>query len=137
MEAAALLFFAYTGLRTTVTLTADGATWMAYAAVLGVAIVGKLGGTSVAARMAGMGWREALSLGALMNTRGLMELVILNVGLDVGVLSPPLFAMMVVMAFVTTALTTPLLDRLHRPRRGRAHGARRMRRSSDRHRGSP
>ena len=108
------LFFAFTGLRTTVTLTADGATWMAYAAVLGVAIVGKLGGTSVAARMAGMGWREALSLGALMNTRGLMELVILNVGLDIGVLSPPLFAMMVVMAFVTTALTTPLLDRLQR-----------------------
>ena len=68
----------------------------------------------VAARMAGMGWREALSLGALMNTRGLMELVILNVGLDIGVLSPPLFAMMVVMAFVTTALTTPLLDRLQR-----------------------
>lgn len=109
------LFFAFTGLRTAVVLTADGATWMAYAAVLGAAIVGKLGGTSVAARAAGMGWRDALSLGALMNTRGLMELVILNVGLDIGVLSPPLFAMMVVMAFVTTALTTPLLDRLQRP----------------------
>ncbi|HEU4722178.1 MAG TPA: cation:proton antiporter [Gemmatimonadaceae bacterium] len=109
------LFFAFTGLRTAIALTADGATWMAYAAVLGVAIVGKLGGTSVAARVAGMSWRDALSLGALMNTRGLMELVILNVGLDIGVLSPPLFAMMVVMALVTTALTTPLLDRLQRP----------------------
>ena len=113
------LFFAFTGLRTTVVLTADGATWIAYLAVLGVAIAGKLGGTSVAARAAGMSWRDALSLGALMNTRGLMELVILNVGLDVGVLSPPLFAMMVVMAFVTTALTTPLLDWLA-PAPGRA-----------------
>ena len=110
------LFFAFTGLRTAVSLSADGATWMAYVAVLGVAIVGKLGGTSVAARVAGMPWRDALSLGALMNTRGLMELVILNVGLDIGVLTPPLFAMMVVMAFVTTALTTPLLDRLQPPR---------------------
>jgi Kef-type K+ transport system membrane component KefB len=62
-----------------------------------------------------MGWRDALSLGALMNTRGLMELVILNVGLDIGVLSPTLYAMMVVMALVTTALTTPLLDLLARP----------------------
>ena len=60
-----------------------------------------------------MRWRDALSLGALMNTRGLMELVILNVGLDIGVLSPTLYAMMVVMALVTTALTTPLLDLLH------------------------
>jgi Kef-type K+ transport system membrane component KefB len=119
------LFFAFTGLRTAVVLTADGATWMAYAAVLGVAIVGKLGGTSVAARVAGMGWRDALSLGALMNTRGLMELVILNVGLDIGVLSPSLFAMMVVMAFVTTALTTPLLDRLQRPNSSASAGAER------------
>jgi Kef-type K+ transport system membrane component KefB len=119
------LFFAFTGLRMAVFLTADGATWMAYAAVLGVAIVGKLGGTSVAARVAGMGWRDALSLGALMNTRGLMELVILNVGLDIGVLSPSLFAMMVVMAFVTTALTTPLLDRLQRPNSSASAGAER------------
>jgi len=104
------LFFAFTGLRTVISLGADVATWAAYAAVLGVAIIGKLGGTSVAARVSGMRWRDALSLGALMNTRGLMELVILNVGLDIGVLSPMLFAMMVVMALVTTALTTPLLD---------------------------
>ena len=66
-----------------------------------------------------MAWRDALSLGALMNTRGLMELVILNIGLDIGVLSPTLFAMMVLMALVTTALTTPLLDLL-RDRRGAA-----------------
>jgi Kef-type K+ transport system membrane component KefB len=63
-----------------------------------------------------MSWRDALSLGALMNTRGLMELVILNVGLDIGVLSPTLFAMMVLMALVTTAMTNPLLDALDRGR---------------------
>ena len=106
------LFFAFTGLRTTVSLISGGWMWMVCALVLLVAIAGKLGGSAVAARAAGMRWRDALSLGALMNTRGLMELVILNVGLDIGVLTPALFAMMVVMALVTTALTTPLLDLL-------------------------
>jgi Kef-type K+ transport system membrane component KefB len=109
------LFFAFTGLRTTVSLISGGWLWLACGLVLLVAIAGKLGGSAVAARAAGMGWRDALSLGALMNTRGLMELVILNVGLDSGVLSPTLYAMMVVMALVTTALTTPLLDLLARP----------------------
>ena len=111
------LFFAFTGLRTTVSLISGGALWAVCGLVLLVAIVGKLGGSAVAARAGGMSWRDALSLGALMNTRGLMELVILNVGLDIGVLSPTLFAMMVLMALVTTALTTPLLDVLQRDRR--------------------
>jgi Kef-type K+ transport system membrane component KefB len=109
------LFFAFTGLRTTVSLISGGWLWLACGLVLLVAIAGKLGGSAIGARAAGMGWRDALSLGALMNTRGLMELVILNVGLDIGVLSPTLYAMMVVMALVTTALTTPLLDLLARP----------------------
>jgi len=109
------LFFAFTGLRTTVSLISSGSLWLACGLVLLVAIAGKLGGSAVAARAAGMRWRDALSLGALMNTRGLMELVILNVGLDIGVLTPTLYAMMVVMALVTTALTTPLLDLLARP----------------------
>ena len=74
-----------------------------------MAILGKLGGTTVAARTFGVRWRQAFALGALMNTRGLMELVILNVGLDIGVISPTLFAMMVIMALVTTAITTPLV----------------------------
>ena len=108
------LFFAFTGLRTTVSLISGGWLWLVCGLVLLVAVVGKLGGSAIAARAAGMRWRDALSLGALMNTRGLMELVILNVGLDIGVLSPTLFAMMVVMALVTTALTTPLLDLLMR-----------------------
>jgi Kef-type K+ transport system membrane component KefB len=113
------LFFAFTGLRTTVALISGGTMWLVCGAILVVAVAGKLGGSAVAARATGMSWRDALSLGALMNTRGLMELVILNVGLDIGVLSPTLFAMMVLMALVTTALTTPLLDALQ-PRRERA-----------------
>lgn len=117
------LFFAFTGLRTTVSLISGGAMWVMCGLVLLVAIGGKLGGSAIAARATGMSWREALSLGALMNTRGLMELVILNVGLDIGVLSPTLFAMMVVMALVTTALTTPLLDALEHHRRGAASPA--------------
>jgi Kef-type K+ transport system membrane component KefB len=104
------LFFVFTGLRTTLTLISGGTLWAICAIVILVAILGKLGGSAVAARVTGMPWRDALSLGALMNTRGLMELVILNVGLDVGVLSPTLFAMMVLMALVTTAMTAPLLD---------------------------
>ena len=106
------LFFAFTGLRTSVALISGGWLWLVCGAVLLVAMAGKLGGCALAARAGGMRWRDALSLGALMNTRGLMELVILNVGLDIGVLSPTLYAMMVVMALVTTALTTPLLDLL-------------------------
>lgn len=115
------LYFAFTGLRTTVSLISGGTGWLVLAAVIAVAVAGKLGGSAIAARMSGMRWRESLSLGALMNTRGLMELVILNVGLDIGVLTPTLFAMMVVMALVTTALTAPLLDALS-PRTARAGG---------------
>ena len=110
------LFFVFTGLRTTLTLIAGSSLWGICAIVILVAIAGKFFGSAVAARATGMSWRDALSLGALMNTRGLMELVILNVGLDIGVLSPTLFAMMVLMALVTTAMTNPLLDALDRGR---------------------
>jgi Kef-type K+ transport system membrane component KefB len=74
-----------------------------------VATIGKFAGSTLAARLTGLGWRPAMSLGILMNTRGLMELVVLNVGLDLGILSPRLFAMMVIMAIVTTLATTPIL----------------------------
>ncbi len=108
------LFFAYTGLRTDVTMIVGaGARWPLFG-ILAVAIVGKVGGTTLAARASGQSWHAASTLGVLMNTRGLMELVVLNIGLDLGVLSPPLFAMMVVMALVTTTMTVPslvLLDR--------------------------
>jgi Kef-type K+ transport system membrane component KefB len=112
------IFFAYTGLRTAIGLVDGAAMWAITALVLAVAIAGKVGGSAAAARFLGMPWREALSIGALMNTRGLMELVILNVGLDIGVISPPLFAMMVVMALVTTAMTAPALALVARVRGG-------------------
>jgi Kef-type K+ transport system membrane component KefB len=104
------LFFALTGLRTQIGLLTGASMWGYCGLVLLVAIVGKFGGASVAARASGMSWREAGALGVLMNTRGLVELVILNIGLEIGVISPSLFTMMVIMALVTTIITTPLLE---------------------------
>lgn len=109
------LFFAFTGLRTQLGLVAGDATHLLMmGAILVVAVAGKFGGTAIAARAMGMSWRSGAVLGALMNTRGLMELVILNIGLDIGVISPALFAMMVFMAITTTLMTTPLVSRLSR-----------------------
>jgi Kef-type K+ transport system membrane component KefB len=108
------LFFAYTGLRTDFTMIIGASAWWPLFGILAVAIVGKVGGTTLAARASGQSWHAASTLGVLMNTRGLMELVVLNIGLDLGVLSPPLFAMMVIMALITTTMTVPslvLLDR--------------------------
>jgi len=103
------LFFAFTGLRTQIGLLGDLESWLLCLLIVVVATLGKLGGTAVAARVTGMGWSEALQLGALMNTRGLMELIALNIGYDLGLLSPRIFAMLVIMALVTTTLTGPLL----------------------------
>lgn len=109
------LFFAFTGLRTQLGLVAaDGAQLLALGVILLVAVAGKFGGTAIAARLTGMSWRAGALLGSLMNTRGLMELVILNIGLDIGVISPTLFAMMVFMAIGTTLMTTPVVVRLAR-----------------------
>jgi Kef-type K+ transport system membrane component KefB len=83
--------------------------WLLSGLIILVATLGKFGGTCMAARLAGLPWQEATSLGVLMNTRGLMELVVLNIGLDLQVISPTLFAMMVLMALVTTIATTPIL----------------------------
>jgi Kef-type K+ transport system membrane component KefB len=104
------LFFAFTGLRTQIGLLDDWRSWGICLAVIAVATLGKLGGSMVAARWAGMTWSDSFALGALMNTRGLMELIALNVGYELGILSPALFSMMVVMAIVTTFLTGPLLS---------------------------
>ncbi|MFN8641487.1 MAG: cation:proton antiporter [Candidatus Binatia bacterium] len=103
------LFFAFTGLRTQVGLIAGPAQWLDAGLIVLTAIAGKLGGSALAARATGLDWREATALGVLMNTRGLMELVILSIGLDLGVISPTLFTMMVLMALVTTFMTSPLL----------------------------
>lgn len=102
-------FFAYTGMRTQISLMNGWESWLWCAAIILVATAGKFGGTLIAARLTGLRWRDAAALGTLMNTRGLMELIVLNIGLDLGVISPTLFAMMVVMALATTAATAPIL----------------------------
>jgi Kef-type K+ transport system membrane component KefB len=110
-------FFAFTGMRTQIGLLSGALEWLLCGLIVVVATAGKLGGTLVSARLTGMGWRDAAALGVLMNTRGLMELIVLNIGLDLGVISPTLFAMMVLMALVTTMATAPVLHFLTgRPR---------------------
>jgi Kef-type K+ transport system membrane component KefB len=103
------LFFALTGLHTRIDLLAGRSMWGYTVAIVATAVLGKLTGAALTARATGMNWKDSLGLGVLMNTRGLVELVILNAGLDLGILSPPLFTMMVIMALVTTFMTTPIL----------------------------
>ncbi len=104
------VFFAYSGLKTQIGLLNSPELWLLCAAILGVAIVGKYVGTYYAARSCKIGKQEASALGWLMNTRGLTELIVLNIGLELGVISPLLFTMLVVMALVTTFMTSPLLE---------------------------
>jgi Kef-type K+ transport system membrane component KefB len=104
------LFFALTGLRTRIDLLTDESMWGYAVAIVATAVVGKLAGGALTARATGMNWKDSVGLGVLMNTRGLVELVILNAGLELGVLSPALFTMMVLMALVTTFMTSPVLS---------------------------
>ena len=106
------VFFAFSGMRTEIGLIAGATEWLLCAAIIAVACAGKFGGTVAAARLFGIGWRDAVALGVLMNTRGLVELIVLNIGLDLGVISPTLFTMLVFMALVTTFMTSPLIRRL-------------------------
>jgi Kef-type K+ transport system membrane component KefB len=108
------LFFVYTGLHTQITLLNHGYLWKAFGFILLVAVAGKFGGSSLSARLTGLPWRVSLSIGVLMNTRGLMELIVLNIGYDLGVLSAQIFAMMLLMALVTTCMTGPALNLLNR-----------------------
>jgi len=108
------MFFVYTGLRTKLGLLDQGWMWAVCGIIILVAIAGKFGGSTISARMAGIPWREAGALGILMNTRGLMELVLLNIGLEIGVISQTVFTMLVIMAIVTTLMTAPILDRFYR-----------------------
>jgi Kef-type K+ transport system membrane component KefB len=103
------LFFAFTGLRTQIGLLATAEDWLLCGLIIAVAVAGKLCGGMFAARWTGSRWREAFAIGALMNTRGLMELIVLNIGYDLGILSPRVFTMLVIMALVTTFMTGPLL----------------------------
>jgi Kef-type K+ transport system membrane component KefB len=105
-------FFALTGMRTEFGLLAGVGQWALCGVIVVAATAGKFGGTYTAARLMGMDGRHAAGLGVLMNTRGLMELIVLNIGLDLGVISPALFTMLVVMALVTTLATTPIVRRL-------------------------
>ena len=104
------LFFVYTGLNTEIGLINDWESWKITGLIILVAVVGKFVGSAIAAKYVGQNWKDSLTVGALMNTRGLMELVVLNIGLELGVLSPKIFAMLVIMALVTTFMTGPALD---------------------------
>jgi len=104
------LFFAFTGLRTQITLLNEAHLWEVLFWVLVVAIIGKFGGSALAARFGGLSWKISLSIGALMNTRGLIQLVVLNIGYELGILSPEIFAILVLMALITTFMTNPSLQ---------------------------
>ncbi len=104
------LFFVFTGLRTQIGLLNDPALWQITGLIIAVAVVGKFFGSALAAKFVGQSWKDSLAIGALMNTRGLMELVVLNIGYDLGVLSTEIFTMMVIMALVTTFMTGTALD---------------------------
>ncbi len=104
------LFFVFTGLRTQIGLINDPYLWKITGLIILVAVIGKFVGSTLAAKFVGQNWKDSLTIGALMNTRGLMELVVLNIGYDLGVLSAEIFTMMVIMALVTTFMTGPALD---------------------------
>ena len=104
------LFFVFTGLRTQIGLINDPYLWKITGFIILVAVVGKFVGSALAAKFVGQNWKDSLTIGALMNTRGLMELVVLNIGYDLGVLTSEMFTMMVIMALVTTFMTGPALD---------------------------
>ncbi|GEC71981.1 transporter, CPA2 family [Flavobacterium flevense] len=107
------LFFVFTGLHTHVGLINDVYLWKVTGAIIAVAVIGKFLGSALAARFVGQNWHDSLTIGALMNTRGLMELIVLNIGLELKVLTPEVFTMMVIMALVTTFMTGPALNVLN------------------------
>ncbi|HKR21109.1 MAG TPA: cation:proton antiporter [Pyrinomonadaceae bacterium] len=113
------LFFAFTGLRTQISSLNDWQSWALCGVIILVAIVGKLVGSMLMSRWTGMSWSNSFAIGALMNTRGLVELVVLNIGYDLGILSGRIFAMMVLMALVTTFMTGPLLSLVRTEQRAR------------------
>jgi Kef-type K+ transport system membrane component KefB len=108
------VFFCLTGLKTQIGLIDGFSSWCVCFAIIAVATAGKFGGSFIAARVTGLGWRDSAAIGALMNTRGLMELIVLEIGLELKVISPTIFTMMVVMALVTTAVTSPAVQLLYR-----------------------
>jgi Kef-type K+ transport system membrane component KefB len=108
------LFFVFTGLRTQIGLINDIYLWKVTGLIVLIAITGKFIGSAFAARYVKLSWKDSLTIGSLMNTRGLMELVVLNIGYELGVLTPEIFAMMVIMALLTTFMTGPSLNIINR-----------------------
>lgn len=108
------LFFIYSGLNTRFDLVNDPFLWVVATAVLIAAVIGKAGACYLAARMCGETHHEAMGVGSLMNARGLMELIILNIGLERGIITPTLFSILVFMAIVTTLMATPMFNRFYR-----------------------
>src|SRR5450432_384497 len=104
------LFFVYTGLRTNAAILNSSGLWVSFLLILICAVAGKFGGSTLVAKALGQTWKDSLSIGALMNTRGLMELIVLNIGYDMGILSTEIFSMMVLMALLTTMMTSPVLN---------------------------
>jgi Kef-type K+ transport system membrane component KefB len=117
------LFFVFTGLRTQIGLLSEPGLWQICLVVIAVAVTGKFVGSALAAKFVGQNWHSSLTIGALMNTRGLMELVALNIGYDLGVLSPQMFAILVLMALITTFMTGPALDLINRFFKKQADGS--------------
>ncbi len=108
------LFFVFTGLRTEIGLLNTPYLWTVCLIFILVAIIGKFGGGALTAKLMGESWRDSLSLGILMNTRGLMELIVLNIGYEMNILPPTIFVMLVIMALVTTFMTTPILNLINK-----------------------
>lgn len=125
------IFFGLSGLRTSISLVSGAEMWFYFVLIMLVAVSGKLGGSMLTARLTGMSWREAGAIGVLMNTRGLMELIVLNIGLELGLISTTVFSMMVLMAVITTLMASPLLALIYPARlfEEEAAGARRVRRA--------
>ncbi|MBS1664528.1 MAG: cation:proton antiporter [Bacteroidetes bacterium] len=120
------VFFAYAGLHVKLFLLGQQQMWMLFCLILLVAVTGKLGGSAFTARLMGQSWTDALSIGILMNARGLMELVVLNIGYELGILSPAIYTLLVLMALITTFMTGPLLNRIRALRNGSRFAAVKM-----------
>ena len=108
------LFFAFTGLRTEIGVLNEGHLWILCTGVISIAVIGKFFGSAIAAKLVGQNWKDSLTIGALMNTRGLMELIVLNIGYDLGILTTQVFTIMVIMALITTLMTGPSLNLINR-----------------------
>jgi Kef-type K+ transport system membrane component KefB len=108
------IFFTYTGLRTEIGSMSSRSDWVFCALILLAAIAGKAGGCALAARSSGLSWRNSSLIGSMMNTRGLMELIVINMGYDLGIIPKSVFFMLVLMAVITTYMTAPLMRLLVR-----------------------